>query len=316
LQISRQAGRLQLALSKDKAYPAPDQTPFTMTDAGPAVAVQTPDPAELHLLLRGLRTLAPGGLPVDFAWPGKIVDMVAAGVYQAAIAVDGGRRLVGGLFWRRHSERLVECYGPYLFRQPPATARLLLDHLLGALAKSPAIGLLSRYPAPDRPVEYFEVLGTMDHHPAAGSAAAVPVYYRHLEEDMGAVAWIHPALRDFLADAYRRLAFARDLVPVDAAGEAVSPHSVLTAEFNRPSGEVVLRPLWWGADAGENLQDHVRLLRREGLRDLFFELDLGQSWQSHFTPALLAAGFSPRVIVPHGGHGDLLLFQQDGGSAP
>lgn len=316
LHISQKAGEWQLTLSKDNAYP-------TFTDRGapplssdPVIAVRTPDAAELHLLLQGLRHFPPGRLPPEFAWPGKVVDMAAAGVYRAAIALDPAGRIGGGLLWRERGERLVECYGPYLFAQPPATARLLLDHLLGALAKSPAVGVVSRYPAPALPTEYFETLGVLCDYPANGPGQEYPVYYRHLAEDAGAVVWSHPALREFLQREYQRLAFARDLVPVIAAGEKTGSHSVLAAEFNRPAGEVTLRPLWWGNDAEANLREHVRVLQGEGLRNLLFSLDLGRSWQGHFTPALLAAGFSPQVILPYAGHGDLVIFQHHGETAP
>jgi hypothetical protein len=316
LRFSHKDGEFQLAMSKDKAYPTATAPAFPMPEAAPAVAVKAPDAAELRLLLQRLRAVPPGRLPPEFSTPGKVVDMAVAGVYQAAIAVDPAGNPGGGLLWRWLGDRLVECYGPYLFGQSAAIARLLLDRLLGDLAKSPAVGLLCRYPAPDLPADYFEALGTLRHHAPDGSVTEIPAYYRSLIEDAGAIAWSHPALRPFLTSEYRRLAFARSLAPVDAAGAGVDPRSGLSAEFNRPAGEVTLRPLWWGADAEANLREHVRVLRQEGLYDLFFELDLGRAWQGHFAPALLATGFSPRVILPHAGHGDLLVFQCEDGATP
>lgn len=316
LWFSQQAGEFQVAMSKEKAYPPPDAPAFPLPEAAPAVAVKSPEAAELRLLLQRLQALPPGRLPAEFSTPGKVLDMAAAGVYQAAIAVDPAGNPGGGLLWRWQGDRLVECYGPYLFGQPAAMARLLLDHLLGNLAKSRAVGLLCRYPAPDLPADYFEALGTLSHHTPDGSVTEMLAYYRSLIEDAGAIAWCHPDLRPFLTSAYRRLAFARDVAPVDAAGEAIDPHSVLSAAFNRPAGEVTLRPLWLGADAAANLREHVRVLRQEGVNDLFFELDLGRAWQGHFAPALLATGFRPRVILPHAGHGDLLVFQYGDEATP
>lgn len=317
LRFSQKAGEFQLTLTKEKAYPPLDDTVSPPPPAPvPAVAVRMPDAAELSILLQLLRCYPPGLLPAEFTRPGKMVDMVSAGTYRAAIAVDQAGRIGGGLLWRGRGDRLVECYGPYLFAQPPATARLLLDYGLGALAKSHAVGLVNRYPAPALPTEYFETLGALRHYPADGPIQDVPVYYRHLDEDTGAVAWSHPALREFLSREYRRLAFARDLVPVAETGEMAAPHSVLATEFNRPAGEVTLRPLWWGLDAATNLKEHVCILLGDGLRNLFFELDLGRSWHGHFALALLAAGFSPRVILPYAGQGDVAVFQYDGEAAP
>ncbi|WP_157818064.1 ATP-binding protein [Candidatus Thiodictyon syntrophicum] len=309
LRFSQQGGEFHLAMSKDRAYPAADATPFPIPDAGPAVTIKEPDAAELHLLLQRIQALPSGRLPAEFATTGKVVDMAAAGVYQAAVAVDAAANPGGGLLWRRQGDRLVECYGPYLFGQSATIARRLLDRLLGSLAKSRAVGLLCRYPAPDLPADYFEALGTLHHQAPDGSVTEIPAYYRQLIEDAGAIAWCHPEVQPFLTSEYRRLAFARTQVPLASSGAMVDPYSVLTAAFNRPAGEVTLRPLWWGADALANLSAHVRVLRQEGFYDLFFEMDLGQAWQGHFTPALLATGFRPRLILPNAGQGDTLVFQ-------
>jgi hypothetical protein len=64
-----------------------------------------------------------------------------------------------------------------------------------------------------------------------------------------------------------------------------------------------------GQDREENIGQHLRLFQREGIKNIFFELDLGQSGQVDFAVPLLNNGFSPRIIVPYGGMGDLLVFQ-------
>ena len=38
-------------------------------------------------------------------------------------------------------------------------------------------------------------------------------------------------------------------------------------------------------------------------------MDLGQAWQAEFAPGLAELGFTPRLVVPHGAKGDLLLWQ-------
>ena len=39
--------------------------------------------------------------------------------------------------------------------------------------------------------------------------------------------------------------------------------------------------------------------------------DLGQSWQTRFTPPLCKGGFFPKMILPYGAEGDLVIFQLD-----
>jgi len=65
----------------------------------------------------------------------------------------------------------------------------------------------------------------------------------------------------------------------------------------------------------ENVSRHVQLLLHEGLRNLFFMVDLSQAWQAAFIGALLPNGFRPCLILPHAGEGDLLLFQFEGPAA-
>jgi hypothetical protein len=50
------------------------------------------------------------------------------------------------------------------------------------------------------------------------------------------------------------------------------------------------------------------MFRREGLTSIFFEMDLGASWQAEFAPEVLQLGFNPQMLLPHSGSGDLLLF--------
>ena len=57
------------------------------------------------------------------------------------------------------------------------------------------------------------------------------------------------------------------------------------------------------------IRRHLRLLQREQIKNVFFELDLGQGGQADFAVPSLNNGFSPRIIIPYGGTGDLLVLQ-------
>jgi hypothetical protein len=48
---------------------------------------------------------------------------------------------------------------------------------------------------------------------------------------------------------------------------------------------------------------------KEGITNILFEMDLGKSWQCHFTQPLLETGFEPRLVLPYAGRGDLIVFQ-------
>jgi hypothetical protein len=84
--------------------------------------------------------------------------------------------------------------------------------------------------------------------------------------------------------------------------------------MERPAKQATLSSLWVGEDAAASLGEHVRALRKEGIADIYFRLDGGVAEQAMLGPALLAAGFVPRLIFPRGGRGDVILFAcQEGG---
>jgi anti-sigma regulatory factor (Ser/Thr protein kinase) len=304
--------RLCLTLVKEKAYPPFSGESILLTKPLKEYTVRAPEPEELKALVSLTNSHYQHHLiPSSFSYPGKVVDMVAAGDYHAAVAVDARGVIGGGLVWRRESPKMVEFYGPYLFAQPPesAMAEALMDACLHDLARTDTLGLISRHPTPDIPVNYFEPLGSVAFLQVDGTLLEVTACYRHLEEDLGSAVWADPRLEPFLTREYRRLAFAREIRTVEDAGESSWPFSVLSAEFDRSQARVTLRPVWWGRDSGETVACHVETLRREGLPCLLFEMDLGKAWQTRFSPALLDNGFEPRLVIPYGGTGDIVVFE-------
>lgn len=308
---------LHLVLINEKVYPEsadiniPPAPPLKEFTIGP------PDPEELKLFVHVVRGhYASHLVPRSFSFPGKVVDMASSGEYYAAIATDTTGHMGGGILWHWEGTGLVEFYGPYLFDQPPESgiAQALVDHCLSATARTRAIGLISRHPTAELPTEYFEPLGSLTLK-VDDNVVEMTTYFRHLEEDLGSTIWAHPLLEDFLTKEYRKLFFAREIKPIRDEGEAGSPFSVLSADFDRAAGRVTLYPMWWGKDSQETLAAYVETLSNEGLPNMFFEMDLGASWQCHFTPALLELGFEPRLVIPHAGKGDVVVFQYKTGES-
>jgi anti-sigma regulatory factor (Ser/Thr protein kinase) len=304
--------RLCLTLLKEKAYPLFSGESIPQTKPLMKFAVRAPEPEELKALVSLTNSHYQHHLiPSSFFYPGKVVDMVAAGDYHAAVAVDERGTIGGGIVWRQESPKMVEFHGPYLFAQPAesAMAEALIDACLHDLARTDTLGLISRHPTPETPATYFEPLGSLAFSQTDGTLLEVAACYRHLEEDLGSAVWADPRLEPFLSREYRRLAFAREIRTVEDAGESSWPFSVLSAEFDRSQARVTLRPVWWGRDSNKTVGCHVEAFRREGLSCLLFEMDLGKAWQTRFTPALLDNGFEPRLIIPYGGTGDIVVFE-------
>ena len=317
--ISRPAsGNLVLTLVKELRYPEIESDSQTK-DPKPLAqfSIQTPDAARIKWFVRLVnRCYQARFSPVDFHYPGKVVDMAAAGDCHIVLADGPAGEIGGGLAWQWEGTKTVEIFGPYIFHEGnhPDMARELLETCIGDVARTAALSLISRMPTPQLPEGYLEVLGTLNAGGQTGNAESSEANFRLMHEDTGSVVWAHPDLIPFLESEYRRLVFPRDIQPVVSAGEVQEPFSVLSVETDRRLGRATLRPIWPGEDCEDNLAAHVDLLRQEAMGAIFFEMDLGLSWQAGFTPGLLKLGFAPRLILPYAGAADLVIFTLEGGS--
>lgn len=309
--MARDEAGFHLTLIKEKSYPVFGAS-VVEAPRLEKYSVRAPDPEEIKLLVRLTHHYHPTLLlPPAFSFPGKVVDMAAGGHICALVAADSAAHVGGGIFWREAGSGMIELFGPYLFDQRPDSGigSALVDGCIGAIARTDATGLLCRYPSPDLPSEYFEDLGNLSYREKDGTDVEVGAYFRLLHEDPGSMVWTHPSLESFLAREYRRLVLAREVRVATWEGEAASPFSVLLAEFDRSRGHVTLRPVWWGDDSEDTVRGYVDILTKEGIPGVFFEMDLGRPWHSHFAPALLHNGFEPRLLLPYGGRGDVVVFQ-------
>jgi len=307
---------IRLTLIKEKDYPVigiegPALPPFLSE-----YSIRRADPEELKTFaLLASSFYREQVIPQFFNYPGKLVDMIASGEYQCVLAVDRKGHVGGGIVWGWAGIKTVECYGPYIFNQGEGSpiAERLLDACLGAIAKTPALGLLNRLSTPDLPQTYFEKLGELRISDKEGSSTDLPAWFRQMQEDPGSTVWAHKDLEGWLRGEYQRLVFPREIRTVTEAGETRAPFSVLSVIFDRQEGMATLQPVRYGSDAEETLANYLRLFEKEALGNIFFEMDLMDAWQACFTPALLNLGFRPRMVLPYAGAGDQVIFQRSSG---
>lgn len=308
----RPGGNLELRLVKENVYPEIGAAPAADPAPVSRYSLAEPDPAQIKWFLRLVNGQYPATLfPRDFRYPGKVVDMASGNDCRVLLAVGPAGEIGGGMLWTTGSDRTVEVFGPYIFHpdSDPQMARDLLEHCISSAARTPALVLISRTPTPQLPPGYLEPLGSL-HFAGPDGASEATACFRQMHEDTGSVVWAHPQLVGFLEEQYRRLVLPRDIQPVRAEGETKDPFSVLGVEMDRTLKRAVLRPVWAGEDRRENLAGHLRLLEKEGVDSVCFEMDLGASWQAEFTPALIALGFAPRIVLPYAGAGDLVVFER------
>jgi len=307
--------RIILSLIKEKSYPPAPSEPLPPLDALGACSIGPADAESLKIFARRVVGGYPAHLvPGFFIYPGKVVDMVLQGDFEALLAVDARGQVGGGIIWHPGRTKLIEFFGPYQFgSEPSATLKEdLLEAFLMAVGKSDAVGAYCRLPAESILAAYFEELGSFDIFEGREKRISVPVFFRQIREDPGAAVWCHPDLEDFLSDVYRRHFLPRRIKLVQGMGETLEDDSVFLAHMDRFLKVVVLRALQLGTDVDGNLADHIKLFSREGFKSVFFQLDLGVSWQPHLVPSLGRNGFVPRLVVPYGGEGDLVIFQWGG----
>ena len=306
-----EGNRLRLTLIKEKTYPLCQGLPLPPVPAFAQFSVRPPDTGELKLFAELVHaTYCDQIIPAVFNTPGKLVDMVGSGEYQAAVAVSPAGAIGGGTFWHRRADKAVEWFGPYLFNQNPEAgmAVALLDHCLAAIARSSAVVLINHFPTPEFPRAQFEFLGKLPNRKEDGTLCHLEAWARLLREDLGSVVWTHPQLHGFLAREYARLVLPREIRLITDQGERHSPHSVLLSNFNRSLEFVALQPIWSGTDFDENLLHHKELFRKEHIQNVLFVMDLGQSWQAELVPGLLRHGFRAGIILPYAGVADQLIL--------
>lgn len=314
--IWEEKGRgLHLVLIKEKEYPAaPDTAPFQVQPLS-TFSLRTPDREELKDFAQLASFYYPSYvLPPFFRFPGKMADMAEAGAFKAVIAVDPKGHMGGGMLWYWRGLKIMACSGPYLFNQPQESpmAEALMEALLQDIARTRAVGLLSRYPTRDLPLNFFEPLGSFSFFPSKGAPLWITAYYRHLHEDAGSMVWSHSEMAPFLKQEFERMILPRDLRELKDFGERRNPYSVLSAKFDRDRNLVTLYPLRPGSDEEQNVANHLTLLRKEGWRNIFFEMDLAKSQQVEFAPALIKNNVLPCLLLPYAGEGDVVLFQAAG----
>ncbi len=308
-------GGIQLTLLKEKTYPEYDKKESISISEFDTFTIRRPDSEELKLFIMMVSQKYEDILmPVNFRYPGKVLDMFSWGSYDALIIAGPSGQIGGGILWQWSGPKTVEFFGPYIVVNSCKgdANQELLDSFIGKLGKSRAVALINRLPTEELPREQFEPLGVLNIFRKEKGYETLPTYFRQMQEDTGSSVWIHPDLEDYLRQKYDSLVLPRDIRLIRDFGEIQRPDSVLSADIDRTVGCATLKPIRWGQDADSNLRDHIALFKEEGINTVFFEMDLSMAWEVFFAEALMKQDFSPKVVIPYGGQGDLLIFQWEG----
>ena len=313
--LEQQGGEVfRLVAEVDRAYP--ELTPVAAPeDARPPYRLdRSADPARLcQAAALAMGAYPAGQCPGSFKRPEKFVALVAEGEMAGLVALDAAERTVGLLVWAPCSEQALYFSGPYVFApqaERAAIARLLTDGFLEAVARDRHVIVLSFRATAELPAGSFEPLGSL----LAGQARDgrdEPVVFRHLREDTGTAVWCAPSLQAFLRQAYEELAMPRDILPGEAPAGRARRESLLGASLDRHRDLAELRPFLDGQDLAANLTAHVAAIRDKGIGRILYYMDLSRPWEAALADDLLRTGFVPRLVLPHGGQSDMVVWQHE-----
>ncbi len=313
--VEHEAGdRFRIVAEVDRRYPelAPGHAPENPRP--PFRLARAPDAARLSQAAALAMGAYPGGqCPASFRTPERFADLVADGEVACVCVLDATGQTVGLLSWMPCSEQALLFSGPFVFTPKEtrgAVAGLLVDTFLQTVARERYAIVLSFRATDDLPPGYFESLGSLQVRTGDGCGRQ-PVIFRHLQEDMGQAVWCGPGIEDFLRQAYDRLAMPRDILPVEESAGRPRRESLLGTNLDRCRDLAELRPFLDGEDMAANLGAHVTAIRDKGIRRILYYMDLAHPWEAALAGDLFRSGFTPKVVLPHGGQGDMVVWQHD-----
>ncbi len=313
--LEHQGGdRFRLVAEVDRAYPTLPPVRLPGMTQPPYRLTHEHDPARLTQAA----SLASGAYPVwqcpgSFSTPEKFADLVACGQVECLVAVDTIGQTAGLVTWSPCSDRAIFFSGPFVFAagaQRADVARLLLDGMLMALARTPYVIMLSFRATADLTPGYFEPLGSLQARAEAGCGQQ-PVVFRHLHEDAGLAVWCSPRLETFLRQSYERLDMFRDLLPVEEPPVRTRNESLLGTGLDRQRDLAEVQPFLDGRDMARNLAAHVVAIRNKGIGRILYYMDLSRPWEAALAGDLMHAGFVPKLVLPYAGQADKVVWQHE-----
>ncbi len=299
--MNEEGSNIVISLLKYRSYPEFEFPEFDIHKVvNPQISL--PDKQEVQLLAALLnkyeKTIK---LDQNFHNYLLLADMIETGDMKVRVLKSENGLVAGGIFWKKMGKDTVELFGPYIYQQdnPEKLSALLVDNCIETIAKENFKGLLCRFPGDYFPANSFEIIG---------NNFGRNIYFRQLKEDIGAVSWIHPMIKEYVSKKYSDLFLPREIITVHENENTNNEYSVISTSSNRPAQKVVMHPIIFGNDFADSIDKHLQLFKEEKYSKIIFEIDLGISQHSMFVPVLISNGFEPKFILPCGGRGDLLIF--------
>ena len=305
-------GGWEIMLRKERSYPVSAQQSRSHTPVLTWRLTTDPTPdavKEFSALIADC--YAACQFPEEFTTPGRLLDKLASNEYGVILAQGEQGELAGGLVWHADEGRIVECFGPYLTTgtEPEQLTTALCEKVTELFGRSNRLGLVLYAPQQPPAAAGFETAGSL-----AIPGGTIWTGYRMLAEEFGADAAVATELMPFYTDWCNSMALARNIRSYHDDGETANGLTLFATRLNHATGMARLTPLLVGRDAEAVLVEHLHLLDQEQFNAIYCTIDTGHPFDSLLVPHLLKHGFTPRMLVPWGGIGDLIHLHRAGGS--
>lgn len=305
-------GGWEIMLRKERNYPAAtgQSQPYSPVQSWQLTTTPAPDLVKQFSALIADSYLA-CQFPEEFTPPGRLLDKLASNEYGIILAQGEQGELAGGLIWHADEGRIVACFGPYLaaVTEPEQLTTALCEKVAEQFGRSNRLGLVLYAPQQPPAAAGFEAAGSL-----AIPGGTIWTGYRMLAEEFGSDAAVAAELMPFYTDWCSSMALARNIRAYHDDGETANGLTLFATRLNRSTGMARLTPLLVGRDAEAVLAEHLQLLDQEQFSAIYCTVDTGRPFDALLAPHLLKRGFTPRMLVPWGGTGDLMHLYRAGGS--
>ncbi len=302
LRVEPKEHNLEISLCENRSYPLGKAISEEVPSSGPW-RMCAPEAPEAQQLADRTAARSPEERPSFVLRRGMAADLLRSPFWGAQVALDSQNRVGAGLFWERRG-KMAFFHGPWNFSSSPTLGEELLNATLGELYGQHFEGVILLDPPRETPRHRFEILGKL---PRKGGSSQEALYCS-LREDTGGPIYLHASLEEPLRKMAERLCLPRELRSSEPPLHRIPEASALGVRTDLPRKEAYLFCLAPGRDGRENVLSHLKILRSQGMEDIFFLLDLGQFEDLPMGGFLMEAGFLPRLLLPWAGRGDLLLW--------
>lgn len=296
-------GYMYLSYTKDKQYsrlpPAPHiQTNFT----GSYVAEDIDVERIPEFCAQAVAEYGGSDVAEFLRYPQKLTDVITRGDFDGCFALDSKGHVAGALFWESNGD-LISGKGFFILakKDKDEVAKVLMNGCQRRTFILRPHCLFLEHSTTETPIDFLRIGRTAAYHPMYAGDKPTAIY-------------INSALVSFAKTFYRKIGVIRNIyeqMSNNILSGINSEHSAFAVSIDKFHKEVKISTLWVGKDAAENLQNHIKVLKKEGMSSLIFDLAIEKPEQAVMGDFLLQVGFKPEVIIPWTKDGDVLRFFYD-----